>query len=62
MTDNYLQTEMISEFINYLTFIAQPLMEKVKRYLIKIIKELYIIEKVKEKFFLSEIRRSRITF
>lgn len=62
MTDNYLQTEMISEFINYLTFITQPLMEKVKRYLIKIIKELYIIEKVKEKFFLSEIRRSRITF
>lgn len=37
-------------------------MEKVKRYLIKIIKELYIIEKVKEKFFLSEIRRSQITF
>lgn len=37
-------------------------MEKVNRYLIKIIKELYIIEKVKEKFFLSEIRRSRITF
>lgn len=62
MTDNYLQTEVISEFINYLTFITQPLMEKVKKYLIKIIKELYIIEKVKEKFFLSEIRRSRITF
>lgn len=37
-------------------------MEKVKRYLIKIIKELYIIEKVKEKFFLSKIRRSQITF
>lgn len=62
MTDNYLQTEMISEFINYLTFTTQPLMEKVKRYLIKIIKEFYIIEKIKEKFFLSEIQRSRITF
>lgn len=62
MTDNYLQTEMISQFINYLTFTTQPLMEKVKRYLIKIIKEFYIIEKIKEKFFLSEIRRSRITF
>lgn len=62
MTDNYLQTEMISQFINYLTFTTQPLMEKVKRYLIKIIKEFYIIEKIKEKFFLSEIQRSRITF